>query len=307
MRRATRCCRTSPASRCRSGFVVAGALVMEIVFSYPGVGLTLYNAVTSNDYPLAPGDLPGDLVRGAARVPARRRRSTSSPIRARGRGGVLMSALIAPLSRSRPVAGARRRATARAGGVLAAAAQGQDRRGDPAASSSWSRSSGRALAPYDPSATTTGQALPLGPSATTCSGTTSTGQDVLSQLLVGTALDRRARAADRGDRDRARGPRRRLGRLPRRPRRRGAVAARQRLPGAARAAAAGRHPRLPAALRGAADGDRAERPRLALGRARDPCPDAVAAQPGLRGRGARDRGARPGGSSSSRSCPTRSA
>jgi peptide/nickel transport system permease protein len=37
------------------GFVVAGALVMEIVFSYPGVGLTLYNAVTSNDYPLLQG------------------------------------------------------------------------------------------------------------------------------------------------------------------------------------------------------------------------------------------------------------
>lgn len=37
------------------GFVVAGALVMEIVFSYPGVGLTLYNAVESNDYPLLQG------------------------------------------------------------------------------------------------------------------------------------------------------------------------------------------------------------------------------------------------------------
>jgi peptide/nickel transport system permease protein len=37
------------------GFVVAGALVMEIVFSYPGVGLTLYNAVTANDYPLLQG------------------------------------------------------------------------------------------------------------------------------------------------------------------------------------------------------------------------------------------------------------
>ena len=34
------------------GFVVAGALVMEIVFSYPGIGLLLLNAVTSNDYPL---------------------------------------------------------------------------------------------------------------------------------------------------------------------------------------------------------------------------------------------------------------
>jgi peptide/nickel transport system permease protein len=34
------------------GFVVSGALVMEIVFSYPGIGLLLLNAVTSNDYPL---------------------------------------------------------------------------------------------------------------------------------------------------------------------------------------------------------------------------------------------------------------
>jgi len=35
------------------GFVVSGAIVMEIVFSYPGMGLLLLNAVTSNDYPLA--------------------------------------------------------------------------------------------------------------------------------------------------------------------------------------------------------------------------------------------------------------
>jgi peptide/nickel transport system permease protein len=34
------------------GFVVSGALVMEIVFSYPGMGLLLVSAVTSNDYPL---------------------------------------------------------------------------------------------------------------------------------------------------------------------------------------------------------------------------------------------------------------
>jgi len=34
------------------GFVVSGALVMEIVFSYPGIGLLLLNAVTSDDYPL---------------------------------------------------------------------------------------------------------------------------------------------------------------------------------------------------------------------------------------------------------------
>jgi peptide/nickel transport system permease protein len=37
------------------GFVVAGALVMEIVFNYPGIGLTLYNAVVSDDFPLLQG------------------------------------------------------------------------------------------------------------------------------------------------------------------------------------------------------------------------------------------------------------
>jgi peptide/nickel transport system permease protein len=37
------------------GFVVSGALVMEIVFSYPGIGLLLVNAVSSNDYPLTQG------------------------------------------------------------------------------------------------------------------------------------------------------------------------------------------------------------------------------------------------------------
>ena len=34
------------------GFVVSGAIIMEIVFSYPGIGLLLLNAVSSNDYPL---------------------------------------------------------------------------------------------------------------------------------------------------------------------------------------------------------------------------------------------------------------
>jgi peptide/nickel transport system permease protein len=31
---------------------VSGAIVMEIVFSYPGIGLLLLGAVQSNDYPL---------------------------------------------------------------------------------------------------------------------------------------------------------------------------------------------------------------------------------------------------------------
>ncbi len=41
------------------------------------------------------------------------------------------------------------------------------------------------LAPFDPSATNPGQALPLAPTASHLLGTTSTGQDVLSQILVG--------------------------------------------------------------------------------------------------------------------------
>jgi peptide/nickel transport system permease protein len=42
------------------------------------------------------------------------------------------------------------------------------------------------IAPYDPSATTPGQALPASPNVHHLLGTTSTGQDVLSQLLTGT-------------------------------------------------------------------------------------------------------------------------
>src|ERR1700677_3320336 len=34
------------------GFVVSGALIMEIVFAYPGIGLLLLNAVSSDDFPL---------------------------------------------------------------------------------------------------------------------------------------------------------------------------------------------------------------------------------------------------------------
>lgn len=39
------------------GFVVSGALLTEIVFSYPGLGYTLFQAVTSDDYPLMQGVL----------------------------------------------------------------------------------------------------------------------------------------------------------------------------------------------------------------------------------------------------------
>ena len=37
------------------GFIVSGTLVMEMVFSYPGIGFVLYQAVSANDYPLMQG------------------------------------------------------------------------------------------------------------------------------------------------------------------------------------------------------------------------------------------------------------
>jgi peptide/nickel transport system permease protein len=37
------------------GFIVGGTLLVEIVFSYPGVGFQLFRAVGSHDYPLMQG------------------------------------------------------------------------------------------------------------------------------------------------------------------------------------------------------------------------------------------------------------
>jgi peptide/nickel transport system permease protein len=71
------------------GFVISGALVMEIVFSYPGIGLLLLNAVTSNDYPLMQAiflvitfavllaNLVVDMIIVVADPRARRREATS--------------------------------------------------------------------------------------------------------------------------------------------------------------------------------------------------------------------------------------
>jgi len=39
----------------RLGFMVGGSILTETVFSYPGIGLLLYNAVTGLDYPLIQG------------------------------------------------------------------------------------------------------------------------------------------------------------------------------------------------------------------------------------------------------------
>ena len=68
------------------GFVVAGAIVMEIVFSYPGVGYTLVQRGHVQRLPADAGHLPGDLADRADRVAAGRHRLRRSPTRARGRG-----------------------------------------------------------------------------------------------------------------------------------------------------------------------------------------------------------------------------
>ena len=37
------------------GFVVSGAILTEIVFSYPGIGYVLFLGVSNDDYPLMEG------------------------------------------------------------------------------------------------------------------------------------------------------------------------------------------------------------------------------------------------------------
>ena len=51
------------------GFVVSGALLTEIVFSYPGQGYLLVRAVASLDYPLIQGLYLAITAGGAGRQP----------------------------------------------------------------------------------------------------------------------------------------------------------------------------------------------------------------------------------------------
>jgi ABC-type dipeptide/oligopeptide/nickel transport system permease component len=37
------------------GYIVGGALLIEVIFSWPGIGLAMYNAVTQRDYPMLQG------------------------------------------------------------------------------------------------------------------------------------------------------------------------------------------------------------------------------------------------------------
>ena len=226
------------------GFVVAGALVMEIVFSYPGIGLTLYNAVTSDDFPLLQGIFLVISLSVLLRLPARRRRLLLRRPAHPDEGGVLMAiAAVDPSPRrssrrraARAASSARLPRKAKVGAaILARVRPGRDHRpGDRPV-----RPDRRPPRPGAPA-----RARPR----THLLGTTATGQDVLSQLLVGTrstvvlglltgviaTILSVVIGISAGF----------LGGVVRR----GAVAARQRVPGPAGAAAAGRDPRLPPAL-----------------------------------------------------------
>ena len=50
MRSAT-CCRTrSTSPGCRSGFLFGGALFVEVVFGWPGLGYLIYSSIQARDY-----------------------------------------------------------------------------------------------------------------------------------------------------------------------------------------------------------------------------------------------------------------
>ena len=73
-RRATRSCPTSPASRCRSASSSAGAILVEYVFNYPGVGFMLLQAAENEDYALMQALFLLITRRGPARDPRLRHR-----------------------------------------------------------------------------------------------------------------------------------------------------------------------------------------------------------------------------------------
>jgi len=37
------------------GFIVGGVLLIEVIFSWPGIGLAMYNAIGERDYPMLQG------------------------------------------------------------------------------------------------------------------------------------------------------------------------------------------------------------------------------------------------------------
>ncbi len=52
---ATRCCRSSPSSGFRCRALLAGAVLTETIFSWPGVGHWLIESISRRDYPALQG------------------------------------------------------------------------------------------------------------------------------------------------------------------------------------------------------------------------------------------------------------
>ena len=94
------------------GFVVSGAITVETVFSWPGLGLLSYQALRGPDVPLAAGDLPDVLHRRRRRQRGRRRRG-----RGRRPAGPDMS-VPEPVRAAVPLSAAGRRARPEASGSL---------------------------------------------------------------------------------------------------------------------------------------------------------------------------------------------
>ena len=274
---------------------------MEIVFSYPGIGLLLLNAVTSNDYPLMQAiflvitfavliaNLIVDIIIVFVDPRARAREATPMTVVL----PISTEAAALPQEEARPGRWRRMPTKAKVGAVLLGLFV-------------LAAIIGPLVTPYDPSYQNPLPSLSLhAPYSAHLLGTTQSGQDVLSQLLVGIRLTLElalivgvvATALSVIVGRRGRLPRRRVGRA--------AVAGHERVPGHPGAAAAHRPARLPAAEGAGRDHPRAQCAWLAVGGQGDPSADAGHPQSRLRRRVPGDRRDNAGGSSPSRSSPTR--
>ena len=190
------------------GFVVGGAILVEFVFNYPGVGWMFLQAVENQDYPLMQALFlmitVAVLRRGPRRDVATARarpahaRPAMSPAVAVADSVEPSAQPVGPGPRTRRPGGRRwarlargPRATARRWSALRPAAR----------SSSCSRSSRGQIAPYDPTAHDF-EPRARRRRAHHWLGTTAYGQDVFAQLIWGTR-------AVAGDRRRGRRPRHR--------------------------------------------------------------------------------------------------
>ena len=117
------------------GFVLGGAITVELVFSYPGLGLLTIQALDSQDFLLAAGAVPLLQRRDPALEPGRR--PVVQLVRPAGEGGLMAAhqrpAVVDP--RPRPEGRRARAPQARVPAVLGHLPQEQDgdrRAGDPA-------------------------------------------------------------------------------------------------------------------------------------------------------------------------------